>query len=93
MSSSSQDSQGWSTLSNFVNVETLVSVTVASVVTHVAHRIPPPYDSDLEWCKKELEDIKTRMSELSPDRRNRMRIAAERNKCVSLETLTSQLQR
>jgi len=89
----SSASQGWSTLSDFVNVETLVGVAVAGVVTHVAHRIPPPCDSDLEWCKKELEDIKTRISELSPDRRERMRIAAERKKCPSLETLTSQLQR
>ena len=84
----------WTVVGNVSNVETLAAVAVTALSsvasTRAWDRTTP--ESELEWCKTELHDIKTRINELSPDRRERLFIAAERKKCTSLEVLESKLQ-
>jgi hypothetical protein len=89
----SDSSQGWDKLGEVVNVESMITFAMGGIATQIIQHHTPPCDTDLEWCKKELEGIKTRINELSPDRRERMRIAARQGKCVSLETLESRLLR
>jgi len=85
----------WGVVANITNVGTLAAVAVTAVSsaasTHAWDTRTTP-ESELEWCKTELHDIKTRINELSPDRRERLFIAAERKKCTSLEELEGKLQ-
>ena len=82
----------WDIISNAANLETLTVAVISAVSTHVLHNLPTP-ESELEWCRKELDGIKTRLNELSPDRRERLCMAAARKQCTSLEALENQLQR
>jgi len=81
----------WDVVANVANVEALSLAIITGISTHVCHTLTTA-ESELEWCKKELQDIKTRINELSPDRRERLRIAAERKQCTSLEALECELQ-
>lgn len=84
-------SAAWGIVSNVANVETLGMLVATGLSTHLFHTLSTP-KSELEWCRKELQDIKTRLNELSPDRRERLCMAAARKQCTSLEALESQLQ-
>ena len=85
-------SAAWAAFSNAASVESLCLAAFTGVSTHIIHRRTTP-ESELEWCKKELHDIKTRINELSPGRRERLRIAARLGKCASLDVLEHHLQR
>lgn len=86
-------SHGWSIVGDLVNVETAIATIMGGVATTVYQKLSSTSDTDLEDCRKALEDIKSRLNELSPDRRRRIDRAAAEGDCTSLETLEEELQR
>lgn len=85
-------SKAWSIVGNIASVETLATAAVTGAAAHFYHVGCDNAGSALEKCRLELENIKTRINELSPDRRERLRIAAEQGKCSSIAKLEHKLQ-
>jgi len=84
-------SQSFTTLGDVVNVYTVCATVIGSVTTTVYHNHTSAADTDLGRCKKDLDEVKERLAELSPDRRARLRRAAEQGRCPSLEKLEEEL--
>ena len=86
-------SQSWTTLGDAVNTYTVCAALMSCVATSVYHNHASTSDAHLARCKKALDEVKERLAELSPDRRERLRRAAELGRCISLESLENEMQR
>jgi len=73
-------------------VETLAAATAAGIMVHIWHTLPDNICSLLRQYREELNNIKARINELSPDLRECIWIAAQQGKCSSLEQLERKLQ-
>lgn len=70
-----------------------VQAAVVAFVTAGAYNASLAPESQLKLCRNKIYDIKTYINDLSPDRRERWRIAAALGKLWSLETLEHELPR
>ena len=73
-----------------MGVKTL-AVTTTIVATRIYQTRRQNIRSLLDKCKDEIIYIETRINHLSPDERERLRIAAHHGKCSSLEKLQREL--
>jgi len=85
--------QSYTTLGDVVNIYTVCATVIGGVSTSVYQNHASPSDTDLSRCKKDLDEVKERLAELSPDRRERLRRAAEQGRCPSIERLLNEMQR
>ncbi|KAI0252457.1 hypothetical protein BJV78DRAFT_1200666 [Lactifluus subvellereus] len=84
-------SKGWTTVGNVANVEALAWTVVGSLATTAYQKSVTASDSILEECRKNLEEVKTHLNELTPERREEIRVLAEQEKCSSPEALDKEL--
>jgi hypothetical protein len=86
-------SNGWSIVGNVSNVQTLAAATAtgAAAATHIYQNRRQNVRSQLDKCYDELSHIETCITRLTPDERERLRIAAHQGKCSSLEKIQREL--
>ena len=84
-------SKAWSIVRDVFTVERLTVATAVCIAAHIWHTLPDNIHSLLQQCEEDLGDIRTQINELSPDRRECLRIAAQQGKCLSIEQLKCRL--
>lgn len=85
---------GWDTiLGDFANIETIVAGLVGSVGTVAYQHYVKDAETLLEDCRKDLEEVKARLDEIPPERQEKIRAAAERDVCKSLDKIRESLLR
>lgn len=90
-------SKQWTTLGDIANVEALAWTVLGGVTTSVATAVCQKTilasDLMLEQCTKDLEEVKTRLNDLTEEQREEIRILAEQKKCSSFEKLKKDMDR
>jgi hypothetical protein len=80
----------WNVVGNISNVQALTAAAgalVGGVATSAAQKYAPNTNTLLESCRQDLEEVKSRLNEIPPERREKIRTAAEQQQYKSLEQL------
>ena len=85
---------GWETIfGNIANVETVIATMVGTAGTLTYQKCVKDADTLLEDCRTALEGVKARLDEIPPERQEKIRAAAERDVCKSLDKIREDLLR
>jgi hypothetical protein len=80
-------------VTDFASIQTISGPLIGGVATYAYNKCVVNMNPDtlLEACRQDLEEVKARLNEIPPERRDKIRAAALRGECRSLEELEGDL--
>ncbi len=80
---------------HIVNVQSLLSFAAAGVAvnTYNTHVATSPSESHLKLCKRDLDEVKGRVNELTPRQCEEIDVLTEQGKCKSIEIIEQDMRK